>query len=425
MSFEQTRHVAVVGSGIAGLGAAHALAGPARVTLFEAAPRLGGHAITEEVDGVPVDMGFIVYNEATYPELTALFAGIEVPTAPSCMSFGASFDGGRLEYALHSVDAIFAQRRNALRPGFVRMVRDILRFNARAEDVVAGRPDLKIGALIGELGLGRRFAAQYLTPFSGAIWSTPPEGMLDFPAEALLRFFRNHGLLGHDDGHAWRTVRGGSREYVSRLAASLEARGASLRTGLPAQAVRREPGGVALRAGGAWERFDDVVLAVHSDQAAALVDAPLEEERGALHAIRYQPNEAILHTDPAAMPLRRKCWASWNYVEPSGGGGGRLPLTYWMNSLQPLGTDRDLFVTLNDAGAVDPARVVRRTLFEHPVYDTRTAGAQATLRRVSGAGGLWYAGAWLRSGFHEDGLVSGYAAADGILARMRPALAAE
>ncbi len=423
------RHVGIVGAGISGLGAAHALAGPARVTVIEAAPALGGHATTARAHGAPVDMGFIVYNEVNYPRLTALFAALGVPTAPSSMSFGASFEArfgrGRTEYALHSLDAIFAQRRHAVSPGFLRMVRDILRFNARAEAAAAGRPDLTVGELVAELGLGARFAAQYLTPFSGAIWSTPAAGMMDFPAEALLRFFRNHGLLGHDDGHAWRTVRGGSAEYVARLAADLVARGAELRAGAAAQAVRRVPGGVEVRSAGAWERFDDVILAVHSDQAAGLVLAPFPAERAALGAIGYQSNEVVLHDDPGAMPRRRKCWASWNYVEPAGGRGAGIPLTYWMNALQPLDTARDVFVTLNDAGRVDPARVIRRAAFAHPVYDSRTAGAQAAIRALSGTGGLWYAGAWLGSGFHEDGLAAGQAAADGILARTALGMAAE
>ncbi len=418
------RHVGIVGAGISGLGAAHALAPRARVTVIEAAAAPGGHALTAQAHGAAVDMGFIVYNEVNYPRLTALFAELGVPTAPSSMSFGASFGGGRTEYALHSLDAIFAQRRHAASPGFLRMVRDILRFNARAEAAAAGRPDLTVGALIGELGLGARFAAQYLTPFSGAIWSTPAEGMMDFPAEALLRFFRNHGLLGHADGHAWRTVRGGSAAYVARLSEALEARGAVLRAGAAAQAVRRVPGGVEVRVRGAWERFDDVILAVHSDQAAGLVSAPGVAERAALGAIRYQPNEAVLHDDPRAMPRRRKCWASWNYVEPARGRGAGIPLTYWMNSLQPLETARDVFVTLNGAGLVDPARVIRRAGFAHPVYDSGTAAAQASVRALSGTGGLWYAGAWLGSGFHEDGLAAGQAAAAGILARgARAALA--
>lgn len=412
--------VAIVGGGISGLGAAWYLSGSHHVTLFEAAPRLGGHARTVLAGrrgDRPVDTGFIVFNRVNYPHLCRLFDALEVPVAESSMSFAASIGDGWLEYGLKDMAAITAQRRNLARPAFWGMIRDVFRFNARARAVV--RPGMSLGDLLAALGTGDWFRDYYLTPLSGAIWSTPAEGILDFPAAALVRFFDNHALLSHTGQHRWYTVRGGSREYVGRLAEALRARGAVIRIGTEVEAVRRPAlGGAALRAGGAWEAFDTVVLAVHGDDALGMLDDPGEAERRALGAVRYQSNRAVLHADPRVMPKRPACWSSWNYAGSEAGG---IALTYWMNSLQPIPADDPLFVTLNPGEGIEAARIYDETWFRHPLYDAGLYEAQAAVRSFNGARATWYCGAWMRDGFHEDGLASAHEVARGITAAPQPA----
>jgi hypothetical protein len=403
------RRIAVIGGGISGMAAAHLLAGDHAVVLYEAEPRLGGHARTVLAGrrgDQPVDTGFIVFNHVTYPHLTALFARLGVETAKSAMSFGVSADGGRIEYALNSLDALFAQRRNALNPHFLRMIRDILRFNARAE-AMADDPSVTIGGLLRRLGTGSWFRDHYLLPFSGAIWSTPCSGVLDFPAQALVRFFRNHGLLGVYGQHQWYTVRGGSVEYVRRLQATMQAEGVDIRLGAPVAGVRRDGQGVTVRAfGGEWEPFDDVVFATHSDDTLRLLSDATVSERAALSAIRYQPNHAVLHADPSVMPRRRNAWASWVYTEARGERPERISLSYWMNSLQPIPPDDPMFVTLNGTRPIREELVYDRATFRHPVYDLGALAAQDRLRAMNGTRGTWFCGAWMRNGFHEDGLAS-------------------
>lgn len=417
------RRVAVIGGGISGLGAAHKLAGRCAVTVFEAAPRLGGHAHTVLAGrngDQPVDVGFIVFNYATYPLLTALFEELEVPVAKSAMTFAASLSGGRTEYALNTLDSLFGQRRNAVDPRFWRMLRDIGHFNARAEALVAGRAELTIAGLLDRLGTGARFRDHYLLPFAGAIWSTPVADILEFPAEALLRFFRNHALLGASGQHQWYTVAGGSIAYVRRLEASLRARGVTLRPATPVEAVQRDAAGATLRVGGALERFDEVVLATHSDQALRLLADPSAEETLALSAIGYRPNRVVLHNDPALMPTRRRCWASWNYVHSAASVGAdedAIALSYWMNSLQPIPQDDPLFVSLNPTRGPRDGALFYETEFAHPQYTVEAIQAQADIARLNGRRNTWFCGAWMRNGFHEDGLWSGYAVAEGIAAR--------
>ena len=345
----QIRRIAVIGGGISGLAAAHLLAPDHAVVLFEADGRLGGHAHTVwagKTGEQPVDMGFIVFNRVTYPRLSGLFDQLGVPTAKAAMSFGASIDGGRIEYALRNAGAFFAQRRNLLRPAHWRLLRDILTFNAKAETALS--PGMTLGDLTEALGLSQGFRDHYIAPFSGAIWSTPVEGILDFPAEALVRFFRNHGLMKSTRHHQWETVRGGSVEYVRRLTARLTTQGVEIRSATPVAGVRRLPEGVLVRAtGGEWEAFDAVILATHSDESLALLSDATPPERAALAAIRYQPNEAVLHSDPALMPRRRSVWSAWTYAEPKGPRSPRIDLTYWMNALQPIPQDDPLFVSLN------------------------------------------------------------------------------
>ncbi len=420
------RRIAIIGGGITGLSAAYHLADAHDLVLYESEPRLGGHArtlVAGKRGDQPVDTGFIVYNHVNYPGLVRMFEALDVPTAPSNMSFGASFGGGRCEYALHGLDAIFATRRHLADPRFLRMIRDILRFNRDGLALAQGT-DMSIGDLLAALGTGRWFSERYLQPFSGAIWSTPTARIMDFPAAAMMEFFRNHGLLGYRGQHQWHTVNGGSREYVSRLARNLTSRGVDLRPGAPVAGVRRTPMGVEVRAKGAeWDAFDEVIFATHSDQALKLLSDATPSEAHALGAIRFQPNEAILHRDPAVMPKRRKCWASWVYTERGPQDRERISLSYWMNSLQPIPHDDPLFVTLNATTPVREELIHDTYTFAHPQFDASALEAQKTLAALNGTAGTWFAGAWMRNGFHEDGFATAAEVAQTILARATPAVA--
>ena len=397
------RRIAVIGGGVSGLAAAWMLSPTSAVTLFEAAPRLGGHARTVMAGrrgDQPVDTGFIVFNHVNYPHLTALFRDLDVPVERSDMSFGATIGGGRIEYGLQDMAALTAQRRNLARPGFWRMVRDILRFNAGAERVAA--PGMSVDDLIAHMGLGRWFRDCYLLPVAGAIWSSPAEEIGRFPAEALLRFFRNHALLCATGQHQWYTVTGGSREYVGRLAHALRGRAVRIETGAPVRAVLRGAEGprVALD-GRPAEAFDEVIFACHADQALALIDRPGAAERQVLGAIGTRPNHAVLHADPGFMPRRKRAWSSWVYRSDGEGGAS---VTYWMNRLQNIPQEDPLFVTLNPERM--PKNVYDETVFRHPVFDAPALAAQARLPEIQGTGGVWFAGAWARNGFHEDGIAS-------------------
>ena len=431
MPFEErgttARRIAVIGAGISGLGAAYHLSETNQVVLFEAEMRVGGHArtiIAGKRGDQPVDTGFIVFNYQTYPHLIELFEKLDVPIAPSRMSFGVSTRGGRFEYALNSLDTIFAQRRNAANPRFLRMVRDIVHFNKNAEATLA--PGMTIGDLVDQLRLGSWFVRHYLTPFSGAIWSTPKLRLLDFPADTMVKFFRNHGILDWNENHQWYTVKGGSVEYVNRLAANIEARGVDIRLSAETQAVRRTPFGVEVKcAGGAWEPFDDVVFATHADDSLRLLSDATGVEQTALSSIRYQPNRAVLHADTNAMPKRRKVWSSWCHVETGTGEDAPIELTYWMNSLQPIPEDDPLFVTLNAQGQIRDELIHDETVFRHPVFDRAAVTAQDTVRAINGQHRTWFCGAWMRYGFHEDGLASAFEVANLIKAEAKMGLAAE
>ena len=402
------RRVAVIGGGISGMAAAHLLAQSHAVVLYEAEGRLGGHARTVlagKRGDQPVDTGFIVFNRVNYPNMLDLFARLEVPVAPSDMSFAASIRGGWLEYGLKTLDSTFAQRANIARPAFLGLLRDIFRFNARALATV--QPGMTISDLLTAVGTGDWFRDHYLLPLSGAIWSTPKEAILEFPADAMLRFFQNHALLQVTKQHDWFTVKGGSIQYVTRLQAAMVAEGVDLRLGTPVAGVRRQDGGVFVRAQGAeWEAFDEVVFATHADISLRLLSDATPAERAALSLCRYQANAAVLHADPAVMPRRRRAWSSWNYVEPAGRRLDRIDLTYWMNSLQPIPKDDPLFVTLN-ANAPIRADLVHDTVtFHHPVYDLDSERGRSMVRALQGTRATWFCGAWMRNGFHEDGFAS-------------------
>ncbi len=414
------RKIAIIGGGISGLGAAHYLADDHHVTLFEAEDRLGGHARTKMAGkrgDQPVDTGFIVFNYANYPLLADLFRRLDVPVVKSSMSFGASLRGGALEYGLAGARALFAQPRNAVDPRFLRMVRDVFRFNKRAVGAAADTTQ-SLGAFLDDMGTGPWFRDYYLLPLSGAIWSTPTEQVLDFPAHALVRFFENHALLNTYGQHQWYTVDGGSVEYVKRLEASLREQGADLRTGAPVSAVRRDGLGAEVRAkGGDWERFDEVIFATHSDDSLAMLADPSPAERRILGAVAYQPNKVVLHSDERVMPKRRACWSSWNYTEDKVKAMNRIDLTYWMNSLQPIPMDDPLFVTLNSAREIRDELIHDETVLRHPVYDLGALEAQEAMRAHNGTLNTWYCGAWMKNGFHEDGLSSAFDVAGAIRAR--------
>lgn len=402
----QRKRIAIVGGGISGLSAAYYLSPYHDVTLYEAAPRLGGHARTVMAGkngDQPVDTGFIVFNYATYPFLTQLFRELDVPVIRSEMSFGASIDNGRLEYGLNTLRAITAQKSNLLRPRYYRMIADILRFGKRAE-AAATDDDKTIGDLVDELGLSRTFRDDYLMPMCGAIWSTPVAEVDEFPAKSLVRFFRNHALLAGTGEHQWWTVKGGSIEYVRRLEAALIARGVTLRTGTPVESVTRSAFGVSLVAEGAPSQpFDELILACHSDQALAILGSDARpDEAAALGSIRYQPNKAVLHCDPAQMPRRRDCWSSWAYRSQN----GAIGVTYWMNRLQNIPEDDPLFVTLNPSTEIPAEAIYDEVEFAHPVFDRAALKAQQDIRAMQGNNNTWFAGAWNRHGFHEDGIAS-------------------
>ena len=403
------KRIAVVGAGIAGMGAAHMLGDQHDVTLIEAGPRLGGHARTVMAGkngDQPVDTGFLVFNYANYPHLARLFAELDVPVVKSNMSFGASIDGGRLEYALHGVNAIFAQRRNVLKPAFLRMLRDIVRFNKHAL-AIAQDKTLTVGQFLDKLGSGAYFRDFYLLPLSGAIWSTPTQKIMDFPAHAMINFFENHALLNYSGQHQWYTVDGGSREYVNRLENAMAAKGVNIRKSAPVEAAKRTLVGVEIKLkGGDWEAFDEVVFATHSDDTLAMLSDATPQEQAALGAIKYQPNDVVLHADAAIMPKRRSTWASWNYTEDRAATSDRIDLTYWLNSLQPIPENDPHFVTLNTKRTIREELIYDQTTLRHPVYDLAALDAQKQIAGFNGTGHTWFCGAWMRHGFHEDGLSS-------------------
>ena len=422
------RRIAVIGAGISGMGAAHMLAPDNHVTLFESGARLGGHArtvVAGKNGDQPVDTGFIVFNYANYPHLAALFAELDVPVVESNMSFGASFDGGRLEYALTSLNAMFAQRRNLVNPRFIGMLRDLVKFNKNAL-VLAEDKSLNLRDFLEKLGTGNYFRDHYLLPFSGAIWSTPVEKIMDFPAHALISFFQNHALLGYSGQHQWYTVQGGSISYVKRIEAAMQRNGVEIRLNAAIQGVRRDAEGVEVKThGGAWERFDEVVMATHSDDSLAMLADATPQEQAALGAIAYQPNDVVLHADTSIMPKRRATWASWVYTEDARAKSDRIDLTYWMNSLQPIPHDDPHFVTLNTKRTIREELIYDQVTLRHPVYDLGALEAQGAVRAMNGDNHTWFCGAWMRNGFHEDGLSSAVDVVTALRGAAAQALAAE
>jgi predicted NAD/FAD-binding protein len=418
--------IAVVGSGIAGLSCAWLLSQQHEVHVFESDGRIGGHSHTVDTTcggaSVPVDTGFIVYNEPAYPNLTALFRHLHVPTRPSDMSFAVSLDGGALEYAGTDLNGLFAQRSNLLRPRFWAMLRELLRFYREAPGDSATHGDLSLDAYLDAHGYGRAFRDDHLYPMGAAIWSCTAQRIGDYPVSAFVRFCENHGLLQVNDRPVWRTVDGGSREYVRRLTQGFADR---IHREHPVTAVLRERDGVRLRLnhGEPGTPFDHVVLATHADQSLRLLDAPSDAERRLLGAFGYTRNHAVLHRDPALMPRRRSVWCSWNYLADRQ--GHALPtVTYWMNRLQPhlpQGPGAPpLFVTLNPAQPPRPEHLIRTEVYEHPRFDAAAIAAQRRLWSLQGQQRTWFCGAYFGSGFHEDGLQAGLAVAEALGGVRRP-----
>ncbi len=416
------RRIAVIGTGIAGLSAAWLLDQAHDITVYEAEPRLGGHAHTVDVAGpdgpFPVDIGFIVYNEPTYPNLTALFARLGVPTVDSDMSFAASLRDGELEYAGKGLGSLFAQKANLFRPRFWSMLRDLMRLYAQVpkDPVMQDADHVSLGAWLDQHGYGRAVQEDHLLPMAAAIWSTRAARVRDYPAAAFFRFCDTHGLLRLRDRPLWRTVAGGSRAYVQRLAAPFRDR---IRLGCKVQAVRRLPGGVAVRAAGEEVVYGDVVLATHAGQALALLADADAEERALLGAFGVSRNAGFLHTDAALMPRRRAVWASWNFV---GGAHPDVPpcVTYWMNSLQNLPPGQDIFVTLNPPQPPAAEKILLTQDYAHPLFDVAAMQAQRRFWAAQGRRHTWFCGAWLGAGFHEDGVQAGLAVAEALGGVKRP-----
>ncbi len=430
------RRLAVVGSGISGLAVAHALAAEAQVTLFEAGSHFGGHTHTVDVtlDGAThgVDTGFLVFNERTYPNLIRLFAELGVETAASDMSFSVQVPQQGLEWSGNSLNSVFAQRRNLLRPAFLRMLADIVRFNKLATGIATRGAEAELAQPIGEFlqqqGFSTAFRDWYFLPMIGCIWSCPTDQMLHFPIATMIRFCHNHGLIQVADRPQWHTVRGGAKHYVQRMLLRI----ADARLNTPVLSVRRLPpgmgsGGVMVATADGSERFDDVVMASHSDQSLALLDEPTTDERRVLGAIRYHPNRALLHTDTSVLPQRQLAWAAWNYARAAdlGREQAAVCLHYLINKLQPLPWQQPVLVSLNPdpARMPDERQVIGSYDYSHPVFDQAAIAAQQQLPQIQGQSHVWYCGAWTRYGFHEDGLMSALAVVDGLRTQWQQAVA--
>lgn len=399
--------IAVVGSGISGLSAAWLLSRWHQVTLYEADNRLGGHTHTVDVtlDGhtFPVDTGFLVFNHRTYPELTRLFDTLGVETVASDMSFSVRLDGPNLEWAGTSLATLFGQRRNLARPAFWGMLSDILRFNRETRDDPALASGMSLGDYLELRGYGKPFVEWYLLPMAAAIWSCPASRMLEFPLASFVAFCRNHGLLQILDRPQWLTVKGGGREYVNKLAAQLD----DVRLGHPVESLRPRGPAVELVSGHHAARYDQVVLACHSDQSHQILARHFPVQARLLNRMPYQANRAVLHSDPSVLPRRRSLWSAWNYQSGEGGLSERpVAVHYLINRLQPLPTETPVIVSLNPLSDIDPARIHGEFHYSHPVFERHATAVQKQIDTHNGRDGIWLAGAWMGYGFHEDGLAS-------------------
>lgn len=409
------KKIAVVGAGISGLASAYFLAQRYNVTVFEAGAYAGGHTNTVDVtlQGVthPVDTGFLVFNDRTYPNLIALFSELGVTAHPSDMSFSVSVEGGRFEWAGTNLDSLFAQRANLVSPRFLRMVADIMRFNrhSRSYLAMARKHDTSLGQLLESHRYSKAFIDDYLLPMAGCIWSCAPKDILAFPAATFIQFCLNHGLLQISDRPQWKTVQGGGREYVQRITERL----GDVRLNTPVQAIERDGASVRICTDAGEETFDAVVMATHAPTSLKLLSQASVQEKACLSAVQYQANRAILHTDTRLLPQRKKVWSAWNYLATERVSGVRpVCVSYLINQLQPLPFDTPVIVTLNPVVSVDPASILGQFDYEHPVFDQAAIAAQNSLAALQGKNRTWYAGAWTGYGFHEDGLKSALRVAD-------------
>ncbi len=410
--------VAVIGTGIAGMAAAYFLKDGCDIVLYEKESRPGGHTntvcIDEEGRDVYIDTGFMVYNDVTYPNLVNFFKALQVPAMDTSMSFSVQHRPTGLEYCGTGIRGLFAQKTNLMRPSFWKLLSSINQFNKHSPEILTDPrcQSQSISDYVKEKGWGGGLLEKYLLPMSGAIWSTSPDKMMRFPAVTLVRFFKNHGLLGLTTHHQWKTVVGGSRVYRDKVLALFPQ---SVRLGLAARLVTRIAHGVRIKDSlGGEDVFDKVIIAAHADEALTLLGSPTELEASLLSRFRYQKNHACLHTDERVMPERRLAWSSWNYrVERD----GTPSVIYWMNSLQKVSRKHNYFVSINDPGGIDPDRVMWRAEYEHPVYDLQAVAAQARLAELNSAGPVYFCGSYFKYGFHEDAFSSGMAAAEALLGR--------
>jgi uncharacterized protein len=428
------RKIAIIGSGITGLGAAHALQGAADITLFEAGSYFGGHSATVDVT-LPtphgerthgIDTGFLVYNERTYPNLIALFAQLKIHTTVTDMSFSVqSKDGDRpLEWSGASLNTVFAQRSNLFRPRFLKMLLELLRLNKLCTQIAQAGTEAQMAQPLKEFLAEHRFGEDvqnwYLLPMLGCIWSCPTEQMLQFPVSTMIRFCHNHGLMQVNNRPKWWTVTGGSRNYVKAITDGI----ADKRLNTPVQLVERDDSGVRIVTQGQAERFDRVIFATHAPQALALLRNPTPQEQEILGAFRTQPNKVVLHTDASVLPSHKLAWSAWNYVRGNDQQeGNRVCLHYLINKLQPVPFTQPIVVSLNPTQAIARSQIMGEYEYAHPVMDLAATAAQARLHEINGAAHAWFCGAWSRYGFHEDGLMSGLAAARSILKEIHEGVA--
>lgn len=400
--------IAIIGAGISGLGAAYLLHALHDITVFEKNAEVGGHARTRSARcknyNVAVDTGFIVFNYRNYPHLSGLFKTLNVPVNKSNMTFAVRDDDENVEWGAQSVNALFGQRRNLWRPAFWRMLFDIVRFNARAAKTAEKNPAFTLGQLLDHMRMGAWFRQYYLLPMGGAIWSCSLEQMLAYPALAFTRFFKNHGLLTITDQPQWYTVTGGSREYVRRMTKNFENK---IRVNADITRVARAHGKVVVTfADGSSETFDHVIFACPAAATRQMLSEATASEDYILSSFETQENTAYLHKDQSVMPRQRRCWSSWVYQTARRAPTDRICVTYWMNQLQDMPQDCPLFVTLNPLAPISDEDIFDRHVFHHPVYTTRAVRAQKDIADIQGLGNVWHCGAWLKNGFHEDGLSS-------------------